>query len=232
MAIIDGTGAWTDAQYAIDMHSSFCRQIGNQLGANPPPSKTDAQYERGPSFDGFRTRGLGEQAASYLKSSRQRDPNGKLYLAGYSRGASAAIMAAEILQKDQIKVEAMFLFDPVARHMSEGGEVIPGNVAKAWVARRKLDPDLVRAGERGGVLTAYLPFSNPMRPWFGETGTRAIAPCKLTEQWFRGSHGALGGVGWARLSSIDGPCQEKVRDWMNKAFVESGLPVTLLSFPP
>ena len=50
-------------------------------------------------------------------------------LAGYSRGGSAAMMAAQILNKQGLRVDAMLLFDPVARHASESREIVPGNVA-------------------------------------------------------------------------------------------------------
>ena len=46
-------------------------------------------------------------------------------LAGYSRGGSAAILAAEQLDKEKVNVDALFLFDAVARHRFSGGEVIP-----------------------------------------------------------------------------------------------------------
>ena len=230
LAIIDGTGDFSDASYAAEMRFSFCRQMADQTGAQPPQSSTDAQYERGPSFDGLRTRERGERAADFLKAAKTRGPAQKLYLAGYSRGASAAIMAAEILAKDKIDVDGMFLFDPVARHMSSGGEVVPANVKQTWVARRSLDPELVRKYEKA-ELTAYLPVSNPMRPWFGGTATRALGTGLFKSETFRGSHGALGGVGWKKVAE-DSLCQQQVATWMNAAFTEAGLSITLRPHPP
>src|SRR4051794_31599940 len=121
LAVIDGTGPYNDAEYNFLMHYSFCNQIAHQLGAA-------ARYERGPSTEGYRVHERGERAAKFLENGRRKGR--RLMLAGYSRGGSAAIMGAEILQKQGIRVDAMFLFDPVARHASKGGTVVPGNVAR------------------------------------------------------------------------------------------------------
>jgi len=133
-AIIDGTGEYSDAKYDYDMAKSFCKQIHAQL----PDS--ECHYERGPSGEGYRVEERGQRAADFLKTAGEKE---KRYLAGYSRGGSAAIMAAEMLEKDKIDVDAMFLFDPVARHLSHGGEVVPKNVKQLNVAYRRLDPALV-----------------------------------------------------------------------------------------
>jgi len=69
-----------------------------------------------------------KRVAKFLQDGRRRGAR-RPVLAGYSRGGSAAMMAAQILNKLGLRVDAMLLFDPVARHASEGREIVPGNVA-------------------------------------------------------------------------------------------------------
>jgi len=225
IAVIDGTGAWSDATYEREMQNSFCSQIARQTEAK-------SRYWRGPSFDGIGVGPKADEAAEWLQAelecSAQRP---RLFLAGYSRGASAAILAAERLQPKGVKIEGMFLFDPVARHTYSGGEVIPANVSKAYVVRRLLEPALVKKYEKGGRLGRYFPTTNPIRPWFGTTAVQHLGPGACRTQEFRGSHGALGGVGWKEVSE-DEACQLHVADWMSKALRAEGLPVYLTSFAP
>ena len=121
--------------------------------------------------DFARTGQKGRQAAAILKKVYGLDRNADLFVAGYSRGASAAIIAAETLQKDGIVVKAMFLFDPVARHMCSGGEVIPANVRRAYVAYRALDADIV-AKEDMACQEAVAGFMNDAMDVEGLKGVR------------------------------------------------------------
>ncbi len=59
-------------------------------------------------------------------------------LAGYSRGGSAAVIAASMLKAAGRTVDFLFLFDPVARHLSGDTSTIPSNVKEACVARRMI----------------------------------------------------------------------------------------------
>ena len=128
MAIIDGTGEQDDAKYAESMKHSFCRQLADCLG------KQNSFYVRGPSAAGTETPACAKDAFDWLRilNKNQR----RLMLAGYSRGGSAAIMAAEMLDAHGIQVDSLFLFDAVARHTASGGEVIPANVKFSRHARR------------------------------------------------------------------------------------------------
>ncbi len=63
----------------------------------------------------------------------------------------------------------MFLFDPVARHASEGGEVVPANVALLYIARRDLDSKLVAKYDHTIGPLWHTVLHNPMRVFFGET---------------------------------------------------------------
>jgi pimeloyl-ACP methyl ester carboxylesterase len=223
VAIIDGTGDYSDATYKASMQHSFCNQIGGQLG-------TAARYERGPSIEGYRVHERGERAAKFLQDGRRGGAR-RLMLAGYSRGGSAAIMAAEILGKQGIRIDAMFLFDPVARHASEGGAVVPTNVVSLYIARRRLDPALVAKYDHTIGPLWHRMFHNPMRVFFGETATQHASSVKAVISDFRGSHGAIGGVGWKHVAE-DTDCQKQVAGFMNNAFSTTSIPVRLQAYPP
>ena len=223
LAVIDGTGPYDDETYNKLMQHSFCNQIACQIGAA-------GRYERGPSTEGYRVHERGERAAKFLEDGRRRGAR-RLMLAGYSRGGSAAIMSAEILQKQGIRVDAMFLFDPVARHASQGGEVVSANVALLYIARRRLDPGLVAKYDHTIGPLWHRMFHNPMRVFFGETAVRHAGSVNAKISAFPGSHGAIGGVGWKHVSE-DTNCQIHVAAFMNSAFAMAKLPVHLRSYPP
>ena len=217
LAVIDGTGVWNDADYEKGMHDSFCSQMARQLGA-------DAYYQRGPSNDGTSVRRKAVSASEWLKS--HQNQAARLMLAGYSRGASAAIYAAEFLEENGTPVDSLFLFDAVARHVYPGGEVIPANVRYSRHARRSQDQAFVAKYE-GSIGFGQ----NPTRPSFGNTGTTFQGGGDHKAAVFKGSHGALGGVGW-KIVTEDAAAQEQVASWMNGAFADRKLPVSIRSFPP
>ena len=97
MAIIDGTGDADLSKYKADMKNSFCVQLERAL-------KSDAYYQRGPSSAGLEVAAEAWRAARFLIDAYQQDKNTRLMLAGYSRGGSAAIMAAELLAAASIPV--------------------------------------------------------------------------------------------------------------------------------
>lgn len=236
IGIVDGTGCWNDEQYAREMKASFCRQLFEAVEAESYRNEmvdglsieiagTVAAYIRGPSTDGYfiekRARIIVEQVVA-AKAPR-------VFLAGYSRGGSVVVIAARMLAERGIGVQALFLFDPVARHGSASSDVIPGNVGAAYTARRTIGAPQMDKYDRT-VLGITL--ENPVRNWFGttatqfeSTGTRDRSTVEL------GSHGALGGVGWPGVSE-DIPCQEAVARFFNQALREEQLPAKLVSRPP
>ncbi len=109
------------------MDWSFCTQLGRGLAPH-------TRYERGPSPDGYRIRERAARAVEFLR----RQSGKRLMLAGYSRGGSAAVIAASMLKAAGRTVDFLFLFDPVARHLSGDTSTIPSNVKEAWVARRMI----------------------------------------------------------------------------------------------
>lgn len=219
IAIVDGTGP--AATYAKAMEKSFCHMLFLQLGAA-------VDYQQGPGIMGKETLAEANHAYSWCAKEYARDPSVQLMLAGYSRGGSAVIMAAERLHDIGVPVHSMFLFDPVARHPYTGGEVIPANVAFSRVARRDQSWNFVMKYE--GTLSDSKMLgdsSNPCRPFFGNTGTnwRGLGDHR-TPTVFKGSHGALGGVGW-KFVIEDAACQLQVSAWMAQQMSSRGLVVNL-----
>jgi hypothetical protein len=199
------------------MTNSFCTQIVSGVGAS-------AKYWRGPSNEGFSVRSKARAAADWLAGGPKGDT---LMLAGYSRGASAAIYAAEFLQDQGLKVDSLFLFDAVARHIFPGGEVIPANVGFSRHACRTDDATFV--GRYEGSINSGM--GNPARPWFGHTGLSYVGSGDHAACEFIGSHGALGGVGWKQVAE-DPKCQAAVAIWMNKILAQRGLSVVLEARDP
>jgi hypothetical protein len=136
-----------------------------------------------------------------------------------------------LLEKQGIPVDALFLFDPVARHASKGGEVAPANVARLYIARRRLDPALVAKYDHTIGPLWHMMFHNPMRVFFAETAVRHAPSVKAHISTFLGSHGAIGGVGWKHVTE-DAACQRSVAAFMNSAFAGTKVPVHLMSYPP
>ena len=220
IALIDGTGRWWNDDYDRDMADSFCSQMRWQF-------RGDKYYRRGPSDEGYRFNEKAVEAVQNLARARQLGAS-RLFLAGYSRGAAVALQAAELLAWRGFEVDGLFLFDPVERVPSRGSicaKPIPQTVKFSRVAHRSLDPTIVKKYE--GVLNDSLynlnlpglrKIGNPIRPEFG---TFKVIPCGISDhqtKTFKGSHGALGGVGWADVKPEDEACQQAVVTWMNDAF--------------
>jgi len=232
MAVIDGTGPGDDNEYRSSMSHSFCRQLGDSLESNKI-----GVYSRGPSWHGRETKQYAQEAFQYLAKIHAAQPQLRLMLAGYSRGGSAAIRAAELLEKKNIAVDSLFLFDSVARYVGEGGEIIPGNVLFSRHARRDLKAALVLKYE--GTISdlelkgfSLINGSNPMRPSFGNSGLKWLGEGdhQFAEP-FPGSHGALGGVGWSFVVE-DADCQTRVANWMNRWLKKRNVWNELKSFAP
>lgn len=232
-AIIDGTGEWNNDAYAKSMATSFCKQIDTALPNN-------AWYERGPSFEGYRMNERGVRAAEALRLAHDAGAK-RLFLAGYSRGAVAAIMAAEALKKAGLPVTGLFLFDPVARHLSEGGSVIPDNVGYVRIARRSFTPAMVKTYDfsiNGDIpVIRIVPgadrifFANPLRTSFGFADVFYQGKGAFTDISFAGSHGALGGVGWRHVTE-DADCVKRVATYMQQGLDAFQLPIKLKAPDP
>lgn len=235
IAIIDGTGPYFNCNYLEEMKGSFCDQLQGMFPLH--------HYERGPSVEGTFIKTRAERAAEFLISEKQRDPRVKLALAGYSRGGSIAVIAAERIRKAiGAFIDGMFLFDPVDRHNSGDTKFIPMNVQRCFVARRFIDhPDMKKYDYSlsdfgaiqnviGVVFASQFLNHNPARNWFGSTATRCMSSAtNFVERSFLGSHGALGGVGWTHVVE-DPDCQRNVANFMNAALLTARcIPIGTLS---
>ncbi len=221
LGIVDGTGPYSDTEYATSMANSFCKQTDRQCGMS-------SQYWRGPAAAGMDVLGTARSVRDWIVEKRRTRSDADVMLMGYSRGASIVIMTAEYLNELNVPVHSLWLFDAVARHVYTGGEVIPANVAYSRHAVRTDDAEMIRRYE-GSIGVGQ----NPMRPSFGHTGMTAVRTPNGDHQHriFRGSHGALGGVGWGNVEE-DPACQREIAGWMNRCFQARGLPVTLTAVDP
>jgi len=184
-------------------------------------------YMRGPSLLGYAVRHEATEVYRWLKSQQEEDPSPRLMLAGYSRGGSAAIMACELLERDGIDVDSLFLFDAVARHEFSGGTVIPANVRYSRHARRSLSETFVEKYQGTIRRNPLFGGENPIRPLFGNVGlTWRGDGDHRPAQTFMGSHAAIGGVGW-RFVVEDSDCERAVAEWMNGHFADRGVEAQL-----
>jgi pimeloyl-ACP methyl ester carboxylesterase len=219
VGIVDGTGCWNNDEYQEKMTYSFCSQLASLLKARD-------SYLRGPSGEGYYI----ERRAKEITEKARLSKASSVYLAGYSRGGSIAVIAARMLGEFGIGVKAMFLFDPVARHGSASSDFISGNVDSVYTARRIIGAK--KMNKYDYKLFGDLAGHNPVRDWFGTTAQSfESSTTRRDERVFLGSHGALGGVGWKDVSE-DGPCQMAVANFFNGALIGEGLTSGLKSYPP
>jgi len=103
----------------------------------------------------------------------------KIFMVGHSRGGAIVINAARIMRGRGLPVEAMFLFDAVARNPGLDADEIPSNVRHCYHAMR--DPDgcsRLSFGNCGTTAASGVDFQpNPMRRFFT-------------------THGGMGGTPW------------------------------------
>ena len=214
MGIIDGTGAFRDSTYSKEMEHSFCKQLDDGLSGA-------SYYQQGPWADGLNDGFKASRTVDWLKQQRAANQAVRVMLAGYSRGAATVMAVAELLGRDDIPVDSMFLFDAVARHILVTGRSISPNVQYCRHAMRSQDPAFVRKYETYLFDNKWTgswpsPFaSNVTRPWFSNVGGDTGACKNYRNQTFLGSHGALGGVGWKTVPE-DEPAQKQVALWTMK----------------
>lgn len=171
---IDGTsgdvfgGRERRDNYDRDFKDSFVSKICNV---------TDRQYYRGPLIHGGGLleaifRGTAHIVMQYV---RNRQP---IMLTGYSRGGAGVIGIAQRLTYllPGVRIQAMLLFDAVDRHPTEVTGTIPGNVRNVLHLRRD--------------------WRSWSRVSFSNTGTRHRMTTNYRQEFFRCTHGAMGGMYW------------------------------------
>ncbi len=174
---IDGTGDDNNDQYAADFENSHVRTMWKKWHT------PIAGYLRGPSLAGTETADRMWEGLSWVKAKwetyeKQATPAKptRIFLAGYSRGGAATVALAYHLNKADIPVHAMFLFDAVDRSPLFFTDTIPENVSACYHALRHED-----AGSRES---------------FGNCGRKHAAAVAYTEEHFMCTHGGVGGTPW------------------------------------
>lgn len=177
---IDGTGPAGDA-YDEAMKNSFV----NVLNRNWIYSKVH-NYFRGPTLLGKETYTIAQIAFTYLLSQLKANPGAAVCLAGHSRGGAAVIEVAYRLQRVNIAVDCMILFDAVDRSDTVDSYVIPKNV------------NVVHHALRNRLAMSRLSFGNCGR----QLESRHT---QYTEQHFWCTHTAVGGVPWTKRDNSSLP---------------------------
>lgn len=185
---IDGTGTASDSQYRREFRHSFVNHIFHHTPARMKhyirgPAATYADFQSGSD-----TPFLISEGYSFVTLAH-RGSEGVL-LSGYSRGAAAVVGVAHRLQGRGIRVAGLMLFDCVDRNPLVDTMEIPTNVDEVIHVMR--DP---RAESRESFANSGLLASEPTiyngRPMGG--GRPGMGP----RRYFRGTHGAMGGVPWS-----------------------------------
>lgn len=249
MAIIDGTGPGDNLDYDLTLINSFCSQLSKKFGGS-------GFYQRGPKWHGKDTVTYGENAAQILCNA-QMSQDARLFLAGYSRGGSSALVAAEALNKKNIPVSGIILFDPVAKHGGDAVVKMPANVESSLILTRDENPEFVKKYARTIKdlpalalklrpelnLVSYLPglesIDNPIRPGWGIKFENLTNICSPNHQYYQilGSHGALGGSGWTDKNGEvyveeDVAAQQKALNYTNSILRQWGLADKTISVLP
>jgi len=175
---IDGTGGGTipgnarDARYDVDFANSFVSKLCK--------FKPNALYCRGPVTLGG---GLDIAIFNGLKfiegKRKELGESEPILVTGYSRGALGAMVIAQRLQRQNIKVRAAVLFDCVDRHGDYDAEVVPNNVEN--------------------ILHVIRDSKANSRHSFGNDAMKYRMPTKYEGPFtFMCTHGGMGGTPWKR----------------------------------
>jgi|GEM_PF-2773609 len=170
---VDGTGPWSDAEYAIEFRYSFVRELYRTS------ILSGRHYWRGPSMLGLEVTRIVNGVMDVVRSGVTAGDL-EVHLTGYSRGGHTVIeIAQEIAEASwarSVTVPTMTLFDAVDRDILNETDEIPGNVGYVFHALRS--PEI---GSRSS---------------FGNTGRTYARGVNYSERVFRGTHAALGGTPW------------------------------------
>ena len=138
----------------------------------------NSEYFMGPTTPGLEVQDIAQAIADLAYKWFREDGDGKVFLAGFSRGGGICVLAAQLLLKNKNfhgNIDCLALFDAVDRAPGDPS-VIPRNVSRAYHVFR--DP-----------LVAS-------QPLFGNTAMRSELPNVLETQKFFATHAGLGGVPW------------------------------------
>jgi hypothetical protein len=199
---IDGTGDdWLGSNdpsrnkhYDDEFANSFVKRICARHSAN-------TIYFRGPGFLPANN-GLLEavwKGRDFILSKRRAGVNEPILLTGYSRGATAAVNIAKVLDRQKLDVKAMLLFDCVDR-AGANPDPIPNNVKNVLHVMRSPE-----SGSRGS---------------FGHAATEWAPPTLYKSAIFTCTHGGMGGVPWTV------PAGQSQNDFIDEGFPDYKTNVT------
>ena len=180
MLAIDGTGPFSDTEYLRKMRNSFVSYIYRR---SPAGRK---MYLRGPWADGLDMGIIVNRGFTFVNLNRvERLREEPVLLVGYSRGGAGVISVSHRLQERGIPVNSLMLFDAVDRSLLSNTETdsIPSNVARTIHVRRSP--------------------SSLSRRSFSNCGINHASVTQYEQEYFLGTHGALGGVPWRRAPLSD-----------------------------
>lgn len=172
---IDGTdyhvlpGKSRDESYDAEFENSF---VSRMCKREPTPNK---QYFRGPLLLGGPLESIVTEGHTFIHNRQQAGVNEPILLTGYSRGATAAVNIAKVLDRQKLDVSAMLLFDCVDR-AGANPDPIPNNVKNVLHVMRSPE-----SGSRGS---------------FGHAATEWAPPTLYKSAIFTCTHGGMGGVPW------------------------------------
>ncbi len=176
IAGIDGTGGGAvpgrdrDRQYDEDFANSFVRTLSWTPGTN-------TAYWRGPVTAGGGLVGAVNGAFSFIRNKVESTRGMReVLLTGYSRGAAGVVAVAKKLERVDIEVRAILLFDCVDRHVVIDAEIIPRNVRHVLHLVR--DP------------------KSKSRESFSNDAMYYYPPTQMEAYKFLCTHGGMGGVPW------------------------------------
>jgi hypothetical protein len=227
MAIVDGTGPYGEQDYQLTMARSFCYQLSTGV--------KNARYWEGPGSLGITTRSKGNQAYDWIGEYIKENNKEPVFLAGYSRGGATVIQVAKWLRQPtaaqpRINVEAMFLFDPVARDLALDADGIPDNVKHCYVVFRDQNCEVKNVAWKPNWGYGQDPDMDIYaRKWMGNCQVAPdnrfathVAPKRIRNA----SHGAVGGVPWTDRPADEAATKEAA-SWMNQWLRRHGLNMML-----
>ena len=154
-------------------NSSYAGSFIDRLTTNWPDQQW-ARYVAGPGVvsDVVGTGAIAYRTAMNMKYSLQNPGTCGLILAGYSQGASSAIVAARMLKKAGVKVDCLAMFDGIDRDVAAGTTFVPDNVQYTIHGMRSA--------------------SSGSRPLWGNCGW--VVPNKKFQFYLKITHWGAGGV--------------------------------------
>lgn len=170
---IDGIGVLLQKGQSDRHRSSYVRRIID----NSSSTTQEKKYLAGPTdTSGSLDASIAEGYRFVRSRYRAAQGDSPVLLAGYGRGAAGIIRLARRLEKRNISVNAMLLFDAVERYSGSEVDSIPNSVKSVLHVRRQADvksrPDLISVGSRSNAPTTY------------------------EEKFFSCTHAAMGGAPW------------------------------------